>query len=460
MKIELLNNQNIEDRIRVIAAAGKLSRTKGDVFDVLESCDVYEKNLGLVKRILEMGHKTIIEHDYYVFALANVSPIIEQTLISHRFTSFTIKSGRMVDFRNVGYYIPSFKDKNYKLVPNQDSLVKDYHSHMQTLFKEYGYFVDKGVKEEDARFVLPYSFNTNIIMGLDARELELMLNEFLYGKLSNIDEIKELGTKLLDIVKSDISYLEEYVNGEQHTKDDWYDKYRIGNDIVTYDKARLVDYTPNVDENIIITTIMYHEQVTREKAYELLNDMLKNNPNIIDDIMQDIVKSKQQRELEAVSFKFEVPISLIILKHFTRHRTQSLLVPDFVPMWNLENYQTPPSIKRLDEERYKEIFKLNNETYKKFRDLGVRDEDLIYFYLCGNFANVTTIMDGRTLEWISRMRCCTKAQWEIRNLLNDMVSQVREIAPSYGKTLGATCDVYGYCPEGKESCGKVKCKEK
>ena len=96
----------------------------------------------------------------------------------------------------------------------------------------------------------------------------------------------------------------------------------------------------------------------------------------------------------------------------------------------------------------------------KFKNLGVRDEDLIYFYLCGNFANVTTTMDGRTLEWISRMRCCNKAQWEIRNLLNDMVSQVREIAPIYVKALGATCDVYGYCPEGKESCGKVKCKEK
>lgn len=460
MKVELLNSQNIEDRIKIIAAAGKLSRTKGDVFDVLESCDVYEKNLGLVKRILGMGHKTIIEHDYYVFALADVSPIIEQTLIGHRFTSFTIKSGRMVDFRNVGYYTPTFKDKNYKLIHNQGNLIKEYDTHMQILFKEYGKLVDKGVKEEDARFILPYSFNTNIIMGLDARELELMLNEFLYGKLSKIDEIRELGNKLFDIVKSDISYLEEYVNGAQHTKDDWYDKYRVGDKIVTYDKARLVDHTPNIDENIIITTIMYHEQVTREKAYEMLNDMLKNNPNIIDDIMSDIIKSKEQRELESVSFKFEVPISLIILKHFTRHRTQSLLVPDFVPMWNLENYQIPPSIKKIDEERYKQIFKLNNETYMKFKNLGVRDEDLIYFYLCGNFANVTTTMDGRTLEWISRMRCCNKAQWEIRNLLNDMVSQVREIAPIYGKALGATCDVYGYCPEGKESCGKVKCKEK
>lgn len=460
MKVELLNSQNIEDRIKIIAAAGKLSRTKGDVFDVLESCDVYEKNLGLVKRILGMGHKTIIEHDYYVFGLADVSPIIEQTLIGHRFTSFTIKSGRMVDFRNVGYYTPTFKDKNYKLIHNQGNLIKEYDTHMQILFKEYGKLVDKGVKEEDARFVLPYSFNTNIIMGLDARELELMLNEFLYGKLSKIDEIRELGNKLFDIVKSDISYLEEYVNGAQHTKDDWYDKYRVGDKIVTYDKARLVDHTPNIDENIIITTIMYHEQVTREKAYEMLNDMLKNNPNIIDDIMSDIIKSKEQRELESVSFKFEVPISLIILKHFTRHRTQSLLVPDFVPMWNLENYQIPPSIKKIDEERYKQIFKLNNETYMKFKNLGVRDEDLIYFYLCGNFANVTTTMDGRTLEWISRMRCCNKAQWEIRNLLNDMVSQVREIAPIYGKALGATCDVYGYCPEGKESCGKVKCKEK
>ena len=129
-------------------------------------------------------------------------------------------------------------------------------------------------------------------------------------------------------------------------------------------------------------------------------------------------------------------------------------------MWDLGNYQTPPSVARVDLEHYKEIQENNKELFEEFKKLGIRDEDLIYFYLCGTLVNVTTTMNGRTLEWISRMRCCTKAQWEIRNIANALVKEVKEVAPLFSESLGATCDVYGYCPEGKESCGKIEAKQK
>ena len=59
-----------------------------------------------------MGHKSIIEHDYLVFALCDVTPIVEQTIIGNRLTSFTIKSRREVDFRTAGFYTPEFRNKN------------------------------------------------------------------------------------------------------------------------------------------------------------------------------------------------------------------------------------------------------------------------------------------------------------------------------------------------------------
>ena len=95
MKIELIGGyekNELETRIQKVATAGKLSRFPGNVFEVLESCDDYEKNLKLIKRIIGMGHKSIIEHDYLVFAICDVTPIIEQTIIGNRLTSFTIKS--------------------------------------------------------------------------------------------------------------------------------------------------------------------------------------------------------------------------------------------------------------------------------------------------------------------------------------------------------------------------------
>ena len=47
MRIELLGGstkEELEKRIQKVAAAGKLSRFKGNVFEVLENCNDYEKN--------------------------------------------------------------------------------------------------------------------------------------------------------------------------------------------------------------------------------------------------------------------------------------------------------------------------------------------------------------------------------------------------------------------------------
>ena len=118
MKIELVGGctkEELETRIQKVAAAGKLSRFPGNVFEILDNCSDYEKNLKLISRIINMGHKSIIEHDYLVFAICDVTPIIEQTIIGNRLTSFTIKSRREVDFRNVGFYIPEFRDENLKI---------------------------------------------------------------------------------------------------------------------------------------------------------------------------------------------------------------------------------------------------------------------------------------------------------------------------------------------------------
>ena len=125
MKIELLGGytkDELDSRIKKVAAAGKLSRYPGNVLEVLETCNDTEKNIKLIKRIIGMGHKSIIEHDYLVFALCDVTPIVEQTIIGNRLTSFTIKSRREVDFRNVGFYIPEFRDKSLNIHKDNENL--------------------------------------------------------------------------------------------------------------------------------------------------------------------------------------------------------------------------------------------------------------------------------------------------------------------------------------------------
>lgn len=461
MKIELLGGctkEELESRIKRVASAGKLSRFKGNVFDVLNSCDDYENNLKLIKRIIKMGHKSIIEHDYLVFAIVDVSPIVEQTIIGNRLTSFTIKSRREVDFRNVGYYIPEFRNKNLELHERNSQLQEKYKKHMKYLFNEYANLVDNGINIEDARFILPYSYHSNIIMGLDARELEKLVVSLLYGELSKVSELKELGTLLYEIIEEHVPYLIDSIKEDETTSDnpfEYLEKLVERPEIKICDKAKLISYTENPDNLVLESAIMYHYQCTAECAKDILNKMQEKDSNALENMMDIILNKRENRELEHINFRFQIPISLSILTHLTRHRMHSLLVPEFVKMWDLNNYIIPNTIKINYEDKYNEIFKENIRVYNEFLNEGIAEEDLIYFYLGGNMCNVITNMSGRTLQWISKLRCCNKAQWQIRNIANDMVKEVKKVAPLLGKGLGPTCITHNICNEGKESCGLI-----
>ena len=463
MKVVMLGNdtkEEIEKRLQIVASAGNLSRADGTVTQVFESNNDYEKNLKLARAVVGYGHKSIAEHDYIVFALEDVTPIIEQIIIGYRLTSFTIKSRRNVDFRNVGFYVPDFHDKDGKVLKNNKDLQKQYKAYMQSSFDKYGELVDEEIPVEDCRYILPYCYYSNIIMGCDANELLRMTSDMLHGKISHIPEVKELGEKFAEMIKEKAPYLVRALDAEKD-KDYYEDKYEFLDDMIPktdiepgrlLDSVHMTDYTKNSDWKVLCHIIAARYQVSIEDAEEILHQLSYQDSGIKRKLMQALIHSKNQRELEQVIFSFEIPISLAVLTHITRHRMHSLLVPDFVPLWDMGNYVTPDTVAKDHKAEYDEIFSNNELMVEDFKKQGVRDEDLVYFYLSGNACNIYTTMNGRTLEWISRMRCCNKAQWEIRAIANQMVAQASKVAPLVGEGLGPYCKVMGYCPEGKDSC--------
>lgn len=462
MKIEMLGNstkEEIEKNVKIIAAAGKLSNFNGNVFEVLESCDNYKSNLKFIKRVIDKGHESIIEHDYFIFALADVTPIVEQILIECRIgASFTIKSRREVDFSTVGYYIPEFRNSLGSVHPNNEDLKVKYINHMNRLFKEYSYFKDNEIDVEDARYVLPYSYHSNIIMGMDARELKKLVISLLYGKYSNVSELKEVGQILMNEIESKVPYLKDVIMNKANKPEEFFNFERYKKDknleINILEKPILLNNTSNCDDMIFLSFLMNEYQCNQEKAEEILNDLSLKDPKFKSDLMKYIVMKDVNRELEQINFQFQIPISLAVLTHLTRHRLHSLMVPDFVPIWNLDNYATPSAIQKHFPDRYNEIYKDNMEMYQYFKNQGVIPEDLIYFYLSGNMCNVLTTMNARTLAWICERRLCNNAQKQIRDIFTEIATQVKEVAPIYGEFLGPSCIIKGICPEGSRSCKK------
>lgn len=463
MEIELIGGttkEELEKRIQTVAAAGKLSRFPGNVFDVLEATEDFESNLKMIKRIIKMGHKSIIEHDYLVFAVCDVTPIIEQTVIGMRLSSFTVKSRREVDFRTAGFYIPEFRNKNGEFHKENEELKQKYKAHMQELFNIYGDIHDSGIPAEDSRFVLPYSYHSNFIMGIDARQLERLIISFTKGRLSKFQELIEFGEILYKIVEESVPYL---IPGIKKTEENLSNPFEYLEEnfprpeINIVPKTKMISYTENADDVVLWSYVMYHYQCSLEQAKEILEELEKKDKDVKSKLMQIILHKEERRELEQVNFTFQIPISLSILTHLTRHRMHPLLVPEFTPMWDLKNYVTPATIKadKKIEDIYINAVNKNIKVYEEFKK-EVMEEDLIYFYLGSQMLNVVTTMNGRNLQWVCRMRCCNKAQWQIRNIAKDMASQVKEISPLIGAGLGATCITDRYCGEGRESCGLIE----
>ena len=69
-------------------------------------------------------------------------------------------------------------------------------------------------------------------------------------------------------------------------------------------------------------------------------------------------------------------------------------------------------------------------------------------------------MNLRSLINFLSERCCNRAQWEIRELARQIISEIEKVSPEIAYCLGAPCE-FGKCPEGAMTCGKpFKKKEK
>lgn len=462
--LNIIKQLEKERKIEIVSSAGRLSRYPKDVFEVLNlsASKSIEQNQKFSEMVIGLGHTSIAEHDYCLFAIKDVSPVIEQTIIAERFSSFTIKSRREVDFSNVGFYTPDFHNEDGAVIENNDEIKKEYQEYMIGLFGQYKQLEEMKIPKEDARFILPYCYHSNIIMGIDAHTLRDMIIKFTKTKYANIQEIREFGTKLYEIAKENVPYIIESIDKEQTTLISSVDKYlEEETDKEKYQvlsRPKMINHSLNIDDTILISALMRRYQYDYNKAKKIYEKACMKNPDFKKELMKKIAFSSDKLELAQVNFSFQIPLSYAVLTHLTRHRTHPIMVPDFTKVGDLSQYKIPPQIENKCEEKYKNIFENNLKMYQHFKkDYGIRDEDLVYFTLSGNTVNIVTNFDGKTLEHILHLRECNKTQWETRKMAHEIHKQINHLedAKYFSSILGPTCITRGICNEGKECCGKI-----
>jgi len=186
--------------------------------------------------------------------------------------------------------------------------------------------------------------------------------------------------------------------------------------------------------------------------------------------------------IEHVSFTFGIEgVSRSLLAQITRHRIASYSVKSqrYVKE-GMFTYILPPEIEAVPEAKkvFLETMEQDQKAYDKLTSIlfqkhfkalteqgidekqaktkaekaAIEDARFVLPNACETKMVVT--MNARSLMNFFHHRCCTRAQWEIRDLANEMLKLVKEVAPTLFKFAGPSC-VRGACPEGKMTCGKA-----
>ena len=158
---------------------------------------------------------------------------------------------------------------------------------------------------------------------------------------------------------------------------------------------------------------------------------------------------------EHASLTFRVTgVSRVLLAQLTRHRIASFSVqsqrycsvtPEWIVPQTVEDAGYKNEFLFLCDSAYDFMCEMINEG-------GIPAEDARYVIPQGVACSLIVTMNARELMHFFELRCCRRAQWEIRDLANRMLEAARVASPAMFKNAGPAC-MRGPCPEGKKSCG-------
>ena len=175
--------------------------------------------------------------------------------------------------------------------------------------------------------------------------------------------------------------------------------------------------------------------------------------------MNACYQSGHHSVLEFAQFHFHIEgISRACSHQLVRSRTASFAQRSqrFVLEDNFE-YVIPKSIQRdkLVKAAYEKYMDSAREFYGTLLDEEIPNEDARFVLPNACCTVIDVSFDFRNLCHFMNERLCSRAQWEIRELAQEMKKAVLEVFPQAANMLVPKCEAHSlhYCPERK-SCGR------
>ena len=156
----------------------------------------------IMKHCISSGHTSVTEFCTFTFHIEGVSRALLAQITRHRHMSFAVRSQRYCNEDGFGYVTPPLIQNDYKAF----KLYKDFMDACQSTYKK---LQELGIRNEDARFVLPNACETVLEVSMNLRELMLFMNERLC--MCAQWEIRHLAQLMKREVLKEVPQLDSYL---------------------------------------------------------------------------------------------------------------------------------------------------------------------------------------------------------------------------------------------------------
>lgn len=241
-------------------------------------------------------------------------------------------------------------------------------------------------------------------------------------------------------------------------------------------KVKLIAYTQDAERLVAAAARVCYTDTDFETTMEKLT------PEKVERFITMLTEMGHESPIEHASFTFDIDgVSRALLAQLTRHRIASFSVrsqryvrhDDFrfvVPPEIAEDLEASAVYRKAMEESAEHYRALTEMLYKKHYDRMIEEgldektaardaekraiEDARFVLPNAAETRIMMTMNARELLHFFQLRCCSRAQWEIRDLAWEMLAQVRHVCPNLFGSAGPAC-LRGACDQGRMSCRKM-----
>ncbi len=372
--------------------------------------------------VFGLGHASVAEHAVLNFDVTGISRLAVEEIERFRLASFTEKSQRYIRLGRDLVLPPEIRAAG--LAREFRSVVRGLHERYEETYRRIASAgVEEGAAKEDARYLMPLATSTQLGMTVNARELEYVIMRLAAHPLA---ELRTLSRGLFRVSKPIVPSLIRYPAPTEHCREmpdarreiAAIARRRRGVRRAEAGRVALASMTPGAERKLAACLLYSAGGLSMAEAESAAGRLpARSIACVIRTTMRRLgPHDAVWREFECVELIFDLVVSASCYAQLKRHRMAALLPQDY----DISLGVSAPS--RVRAAGAAGMLRAGTKAAEKFYRLHHRALGMAALYVLTNAhrRRVLFACNLRELYHFSRLRCDGAAQWEIREIADEM----------------------------------------